>query len=234
MGKILALLILLAGLAVFVYIVIPHLVKLLLRKKSLKSFGMGDSVYLTFDDGPDARATENILDILQEHEATAMFFITGEHARRHPECVKRILDGGNIVGEHGYHHIHPWKSGPIKTIRDFVKGRAIFREIEQQLHCNIKYYRPPYGKYNILSLILYLLYKKIPVFWHIDPKDYSAESPDKIVQHIRSTMSAGKVILLHDGRYGKNNPASTTVEAVRSLLSESSALHLKFTVDRYK
>jgi peptidoglycan/xylan/chitin deacetylase (PgdA/CDA1 family) len=225
---------LLAILGVSVYIVIPHMVKLLLKKRSLRVFGGGNAIYLTFDDGPDVHATDKILDILQEYGATAMFFITGEHAKKHPECVERIIAGNNIIGEHGCCHIHPWKSGPVRTVRDFFKGRAIFKEIEQKLHYTIKYYRPPYGKYNIVSLMLYLWYGKIPVFWHLDPKDYRAEKPGHIVHYLKATMPEGQVVLLHDGRYGKNNAADTTVEAVRALLSEGAALRWEFSIDRFR
>ncbi len=226
--------ILICILGVCIYIVVPHVFKLIIRRKSLKRFGTGKDICLSFDDGPDGTSTDQILNILREHNMTAMFFITGENALRHPDCVDRIIKSGNIVGEHGFNHIHPWKTGPIETFRDFMKSRRLFASLEREHRCSIKYYRPPYGKYNIVSLLLYLWYKKEAVFWHIDPKDYSAQNQESIVSFIEERIAPGKVILLHDGRYGENNPADITVQAVSSLFKNSTTSRYTFSIKQYQ
>ena len=124
---------------------------------------------------------------------------------------------------------------PIKTIRDFIKSKTLFSNLEKEHDYTIKYYRPPYGKYNIISLCLYLMYNKTPVFWHIDPKDYNAENPDSIVRYIgENAGSGGKVVLLHDGRYGENNTAKITVDAVRSLFNSPATSAFHYAVNRYQ
>ncbi len=44
---------------------------------------------LTFDDGPDPEWTPKVLDVLAEHDAHGVFFVTGTMASRHPDLVKR-------------------------------------------------------------------------------------------------------------------------------------------------
>jgi len=57
-------------------------------------------VALSFDDGPNAEFTPQVLELLKENDAKATFFLIGERAERHPELVRRILAEGNEVGNH--------------------------------------------------------------------------------------------------------------------------------------
>jgi peptidoglycan-N-acetylglucosamine deacetylase len=57
-------------------------------------------VALSFDDGPHPTFTPEVLEILQQHNAQATFFLIGERALRHPEVVTRIKAGGHEVGNH--------------------------------------------------------------------------------------------------------------------------------------
>ncbi len=60
--------------------------------------------YLTFDDGPNIRATGKILDILKDEDVKATFFVLGKCVKEHPELVKRAFDEGHFIGNHGYNH----------------------------------------------------------------------------------------------------------------------------------
>jgi len=39
-------------------------------------------ICLTFDDGPDAKYTQDILDLLKENQAKATFFVTGKQVKK--------------------------------------------------------------------------------------------------------------------------------------------------------
>ena len=65
----------------------------------------GKKVYLTFDDGPSPN-TEKILDILDEYDVKATFFVTGYQAEKHPEWYKEIVDRGHTIGMHSYSHVY--------------------------------------------------------------------------------------------------------------------------------
>ena len=60
--------------------------------------------YLTFDDGPTTKATGKILDILQQEDIKATFFVVGKHVKEHPELVKREYEEGHYIANHGYNH----------------------------------------------------------------------------------------------------------------------------------
>ena len=48
-------------------------------------------VWLTIDDGPDPHDTPMILDLLDEYNAKATFFVIGKKAKTHPELIDEIL-----------------------------------------------------------------------------------------------------------------------------------------------
>ena len=60
--------------------------------------------YLTFDDGPTLKSTSKILDILNEENVKASFFVIGKHVKEHPELVKRAYEEGHYIANHGYSH----------------------------------------------------------------------------------------------------------------------------------
>lgn len=64
----------------------------------------GKVAYLTFDDGPDDRNTEAVLDILKERGIRATFYLVGAYVDTYPHVVKRIFDEGHAIGNHSYNH----------------------------------------------------------------------------------------------------------------------------------
>ena len=60
---------------------------------------------LTFDDGPDPRYTEKLLDGLKERDVKATFFVTGINVSKYPEIIKRMQEEGHLIGNHTYHHV---------------------------------------------------------------------------------------------------------------------------------
>ena len=63
-----------------------------------------NKIAMTFDDGPDAQWTPQILDILKEKHVKATFFLIGENAEANPGLVQRILAEGHEIGNHTYTH----------------------------------------------------------------------------------------------------------------------------------
>jgi len=57
-------------------------------------------VALSFDDGPHAEFTPEVLEILERYGAKATFFLIGERAELHPELVERIWAAGHEIGNH--------------------------------------------------------------------------------------------------------------------------------------
>lgn len=60
--------------------------------------------YLTFDDGPSATITPQVLDILKNEGVPATFFVVGKRVEMYPNLVKRAYDEGHYIANHGYTH----------------------------------------------------------------------------------------------------------------------------------
>lgn len=60
--------------------------------------------YLTFDDGPSATVTLAILDILDEYNIKATFFVVGTMVEKYPEILKEVYNRGHTIGNHSYSH----------------------------------------------------------------------------------------------------------------------------------
>lgn len=64
-------------------------------------------VYLTFDDGPSKHVTPQVLDILDENDIKATFFVLGQYVDRNPEILRREFDSGHYIANHSYTHEYP-------------------------------------------------------------------------------------------------------------------------------
>ena len=64
----------------------------------------GPYVALTFDDGPSAKLTPKLLDLLAAHHIKATFFLIGENAAEYPEIVARETREGHEVANHSWSH----------------------------------------------------------------------------------------------------------------------------------
>ena len=64
----------------------------------------GNSVLLTFDDGPHPEVTPAVLDLLKQYDARAVFFVVGNRIPLAPWVLRQILDGGHQIGNHTYYH----------------------------------------------------------------------------------------------------------------------------------
>ena len=63
-------------------------------------------VYLTFDDGPSQAITPQILDILNEYDVKATFFVLGKMANANPDLIRREYEEGHYIANHGYSHTY--------------------------------------------------------------------------------------------------------------------------------
>src|SRR4029078_3607607 len=71
----------------------------------LRKYGSGSkTVALTFDDGPDAEWTPQILDILKAKHVVATFFVIVANAQANPDLIQRIVADGHELGNHTYTH----------------------------------------------------------------------------------------------------------------------------------
>ena len=78
--------------------------------------------YITFDDGPSSNITPQILNILDEYQIKATFFVLGCNVARYPHIVKQEYDTGHYIANHGYSHAYDSiYSSPEMVLDEYVR-----------------------------------------------------------------------------------------------------------------
>ena len=103
-------------------------------------------VALTFDDGPNARYTRRLLDVLYEEQAPATFFLVGEQIEGNEIIVKEMAASGHEIDSHTSSHPNLNQLTEGETRIDLERMQAMLdKALGRQ--AAVKYLRPPYGEY---------------------------------------------------------------------------------------
>ncbi|MEG4210572.1 polysaccharide deacetylase family protein [Microcoleus sp. S13_B4] len=166
-------------------------------------------IALTFDDGPTPE-TLKILEVLQKHQVVGTFFCLGANLREYPEIAKRVVQTGNAIGNHTWHHYS--HNVTEKTASDEIDNTGV--HIYRSTGAKSFLFRPPGGRLNN-GLADYAKKKNyVVVIWSIDPKDFLEPPAAAIAHTVLSQATSGAIVLLHDG--GGNR--QQTVEALSAII----------------
>ena len=102
-------------------------------------------VAFTFDDGPNSAYTGEILDILEENNARATFFINGANIEGNIGLLARMLSLGCEIGN------HTWDHKNMEELSDGEMRDQVLRvneSLEELFGYKIRLFRPPYIKYG--------------------------------------------------------------------------------------
>ncbi len=200
-----------ALLIVLCYSVVPSFSLRYLQTAKRKKAGRGEVLYLTFDDGPGGKDTEDLLDLLKEYGIKASFFTVAGFAEQYPEVIVRMREEGHLIGLHSVHHDNALFRGNKFTYSDLLESMFILKK----LGCDAVCYRPPWGHLNLFTLGWIRRLNLRLLFWDVMAHDWSdKETPDTICTKVMHRVFPGAVICLHDGRGIAGAPART-VEALR-------------------
>lgn len=149
-------------------------------------------VALTFDDGPSEH-TATILDVLEQNNAHATFFVVGENINTYTgEHIKRAASLGCEIGSHTYDHCNLTKAS-AKDVDNTVKKTddTVFDLIGRYPY----WLRPPYGSFND---DVRLQIQKPLAFWSIDTRDWATRDTASTVNTVLNYIEDGDIVLMHD------------------------------------
>jgi len=199
-------------------------------------------IYLTFDDGPN-KGTQNVLDIVQQENIPATFFIVGEHVFASLEQARTwdsLQAATNIeLCNHSYTHAHNHYERFYENADTVVKDIELTKE--KLLPDNNIVRAPGRNSWRIDSLH-YTDIKKSKVAidslqnagfivigwdleWHYDPKTFTVmNTADELLTQVDSVFNKGKtktvdnlVLLAHDQVYKKCDDSMQLREFVKKL-----------------
>ncbi|MCS7235502.1 MAG: polysaccharide deacetylase family protein [Armatimonadota bacterium] len=162
-------------------------------------------VALTFDDGPHPEYTLRIVEVLAHHQVRATFFFVGRHALELPEVAREVVRAGHCVGTHTLSHPHLWTLGPGATWREVAAG---VQAVQQATGIRPRYFRPPWGTFNLAALHACRVLGLVPVLWTVRGEGYRWKpSADEMVREVVRRAHPGAVVNLHDRGGFPDTPA---------------------------
>lgn len=147
---------------------------------------------LTFDDGPNSKVTNKILDCLKENDSHATFFMVGDRMESRSDTVKRVYNEGHQIGNHTYSHKNLKKLSASGIQEEIDKMSDIMYSIVGDRPTIV---RPTYGAVNdnVKKYVEYPL-----ILWNVDTMDWDSRNADKVYNEIMNGASDGAIILMHD------------------------------------
>ncbi|MGB2716902.1 MAG: polysaccharide deacetylase family protein [Vicinamibacterales bacterium] len=164
--------------------------------------GQPPTIYLTFDDGPNARWTAPLLDALRDHDVPATFFLIDEHIT--PETapiVRRIADEGHAMALHsGTRRLMVMSPGDLSE--KLLQASARIQSITSREPCHL--FRPHAGwrsatMYEGLDRAGFQLAGWTWGMWDWDW--WRTPRADRIAARLVRKASAGDIIVIHDGHH---------------------------------
>lgn len=184
--------------------------------------GSAGEIHLTFDDGPHLTYTPQILDVLAEHDAIAVFYPIGNQVPGGAALVRRAVAEGHRIGN------HTWDHDLLRGIDDAGFERTVGRTQDAIVRASgvaPRCLRPPGGAVDVATASRAATRDMTISLWSIDPSDWERPGTSTIVERVLAEAGDGDVILLHDG----GGDRGQTVSALDEILGELSVRGYRFT-----
>lgn len=193
------------------------------RFGDLDAFALSEDetrIIITFDQGYENGYTADILDTLKEKNVQAIFFLTGSYAKTETPLVKRMIDEGHILGNHGMTHASlPTLSDEnaeeeIMSLHNFVMNNYGYQ---------MQYFRCPCGEYSERALEIAQKCGYKTLFWSSAYVDWNTDAqpdPAEGLQKLTDAAHGGEILLLH-------SVSSTNAEILGELIDSFRAKGFK-------
>ena len=170
-------------------------------------------VSVTFDASWGGDKTMAILDLLDQYNAKATFFLVGIWVDKYPELVQEIAKRGHEIGNHSDSHAHFTQISDAQ-IRQELKDCS--DKIEALTGTRPTLFRPPYGDYNskVITVVRDAGYEAVQ--WSVDSLDWKNRGVNDLVKRATNNVQKGDIILFH-------NDSQYIVEALPAILQHYQA-----------
>lgn len=164
-------------------------------------------IAITFDDGPHPQTTPSLLQVLQEKQVKATFFVLGRNAAACPGIVRQAARDGHEIGSHAYSHAFLNKLDPREYEAEMDRTNQIIRELAQEPAV----FRPPGGAWNDVIALSAHMRGQATILWSIDSGDWRRPRVGTVVQTVVSKVKPGSIVLMHDGQPGLPTPEALSI-----------------------
>lgn len=156
---------------------------------------------ITFDAAWDDLDTDKLIEILNQYQVKATFFMVGSWVEKYPESVKKFADNGHEIMNHSDTHPHINQLSEEKIVEEITKCAD---KIEAATGKRPNLFRGPYGEYNNTVLQAASTAGHQTIQWDVDSLDWKDLAVDDIVARVTKRVKPGSIVLFHNG--AKNTP----------------------------
>lgn len=169
-------------------------------------------IALTIDDGSDGTNFRKILNVLDDHDVNATFFLTGSGAEKHPQVIKDTVSMGHETGNHSYDHPNFTEISKTSIRNQLNRTESIIKKLTGE--STKPYFRAPFGSTNqtVLKTVGDAGYTHT-FHWTIDTLDWTGNPATTIYNRVMNNLQPGTIVLMHTGA-----GATGTVEALKRLI----------------
>ena len=152
-------------------------------------------VALTFDDGPHPDHTPRVLEVLDQQQVKATFFMMGRNVERFPAVARQVLRRGHEIGNHSYAHYKLVLMSPRRVRSEIERTDELLRDVGVQGEIH---FRPPHlSKFIVLPYVLVRM-EKLSVLSDVDPEEWKRRPATVMTESILRQVRPGSIISLHD------------------------------------
>ena len=151
-------------------------------------------ISISFDAAWGADKTRQIMDICDEYNVKATFFLVGFWIDKYPEMVAEISSRGFEIGTHSETHPQMSKLSESKCREELVSSSKKIFELTGK---PVTLFRPPFGDYNNQLLSVAKGLGLYTIQWSVDSLDWKGLSAREITQRVQKAES-GDIILCHN------------------------------------
>ena len=152
----------------------------------------GDNkISLTFDVAWENSNTQELIDILDEYDARATFFVTGDWCDRYPDDVKMFADAGHEIQNHS--DVHPHFKG--MNVNDLITDtKSASQKITDITGTEPTLYRAPYGEYDDTVITTIEGMGLTVIQWDVEALDIDGKPLPEPVQATGAVFSAKRAL----------------------------------------
>lgn len=154
-------------------------------------------ILLTFDQGYENGYTTAVLDTLKEKNVSAIFFLTGDYAKKERDLVQRMINEGHHIGNHGMTHASLPELSAKKAEEEILSLHAY---VMDNYGYEMQYFRFPCGEYDEKSLEVVRNTGYKTLFWSFAYVDWLTDKqpePESSFATVTDAAHGGAIYLLH-------------------------------------